>query len=288
MTIRTRERAISGVLLVSALSSVAMLGLIGLFIVLAGLPVMAKHGVGEFLFGMKWAPTKGGFGLLPMIAASAAVTAGAMVIALPMGLACAVFLAEIAPRKVADIVRPGVQLLAGIPSVVYGFVGVVFLVPLIREHLGGPGLSVLAASVILGIMVLPTLIGIAEDAIEAVPLAYKQGALALGCTHSQAIRRVILPAARGGILAAAILAMGRAVGETMAVIMVIGNATIVPRSLLDPARTLTSNIALEMGYASGEHQSALFATGVVLLVFIMGLNSIATLHAMRSKGGKRP
>jgi phosphate transport system permease protein len=285
VSIRRQEKTIEGLLLVASLSAVSMLALIGAFILLAGVPVMLKHGIGSFIFGTRWAPTKDSFGIFPMIAASFAVTLGAMVIALPLGLACAVFLAEIAPRKVADFIRPAIQLLAGIPSVVYGFVGVVFLVPLIREHLGGPGLSVLAASVILGVMVLPTLIGIAEDAIEAVPLSYKQGALALGCTHSQAIRRVILPAARGGILAAAILAMGRAVGETMAVIMVIGNAVIVPHSLLDPARTLTSNIALEMGYASGEHQKALFATGVVLLVFIMILNSVATLHAIRAKRG---
>lgn len=286
MSIRQREKAIESILLVSALSAVSMLALIGLFILMEGVPVMLRHGVDSFLLGTRWAPTKGGFGILPMVIASVEVTLGAMLIAVPLGLSCAVFLAEIAPRKVADLIRPAIQLLAGIPSVVYGFVGVVFLVPLIRERLGGPGLSVLAASVILGVMVLPTLIGIAEDAIEAVPRTYKEGALALGCTHSQAIRRVILPAARGGILAAVILAMGRAVGETMAVIMVIGNAVIIPASPLDPARTLTSNIALEMGYASGEHQQALFATGVVLLVFIMVLNSVATMHAIRGKRGK--
>jgi phosphate transport system permease protein len=286
VTIRQRERAIEGILLVSALSAVSMLALIGLFILMEGVPVMVKHGVDSFLLGTRWAPTKGGFGILPMVIASVEVTVGAMVIAVPLGLSCAVFLSEIAPRKVADFIRPAIQLLAGIPSVVYGFVGVVFLVPFIRERLGGPGLSVLAASVILGVMVLPTLIGIAEDAIEAVPRTYKEGALALGCTHSQAIRRVILPAARGGILAAVILAMGRAVGETMAVIMVIGNAVVIPTTPLDPARTLTSNIALEMGYASGEHQQALFATGVVLLAFIMVLNSVATMHTIRGKRGK--
>jgi phosphate transport system permease protein len=242
---------------------------------------MVKHGPGSFLFGTRWAPTKGGFGLLPMIASSVIVTLGAMVIAVPLGLSCAIFLSEIAPRRVANFVRPAIQLLAGIPSVVFGFIGILIVVPLIRNYLGGPGLSVLAATIILGIMVLPTLISIAEDAIEAVPRPYKEGAMALGCTHSQAIFGVMLPAARGGILAAVILAMGRAVGETMAVIMVIGNAAIVPQSPLDPARTLTSNIALEMGYAAGEHQQALFATGVVLFVFIMLLNSIATLRVVR-------
>lgn len=283
MTAVRREKAIERALLVSALSAVSMLALIAVFILIEGAPVMLKHGVGAFLTGTRWAPTKGSFGILPMIVASIVVTVGAMVIAVPLGLACAVFLAEVAPRRAANFLRPAIQLLAGIPSVVYGFVGILFLVPLIRENLGGPGLSVLAAVIILGVMVLPTLIGIAEDAIEAVPRTYKEGALALGCTHSQAIRRVILPAARGGIIAAIILAMGRAVGETMAVIMVIGNAAIVPYSVLDPARTLTSNIALEMGYAAGDHQKALFATGVVLFVFIMMLNSIATMRVVRGR-----
>jgi len=277
MRFLSSDQFIRRALLVSALSSVAMLALIAIFIFAEGTPVMLRRGIGEFLLGTRWAPTKESFGILPMIVASVCVTLGAMVIAVPLGVACAVFLAEIAPRRVANFVRPAIQLLAGIPSVVFGFVGIVVLVPLIREYLGGPGLSVLAASIILGIMVLPTLISIAEDAIMAVPRTYKEGALALGCTHSQAIRRVILPAARGGIIAAIILGMGRAVGETMAVIMVIGNAVKIPHSPLDPARTLTSNIALEMGYAAGEHQEALFATGVVLFVFIMILNSLASV-----------
>ncbi|HQK92833.1 MAG TPA: phosphate ABC transporter permease subunit PstC [Armatimonadota bacterium] len=283
MTVARREKAIERALLVSALSAVSMLALIAAFILIEGAPVMLRHGISSFLAGTRWAPTKGSFGILPMIVASVVVTLGAMVIAVPLGLSCAVFLAEIAPRRAANFLRPAIQLLAGIPSVVYGFVGILFLVPLIRENLGGPGLSVLAAVVILGVMVLPTLIGIAEDAIEAVPRTYKEGALALGCTHAQAIRRVILPAARGGIIAAVILAMGRAVGETMAVIMVIGNAAIIPCSVLDPARTLTSNIALEMGYAAGDHQKALFATGVVLFAFIMVLNSIATMRIVRGR-----
>jgi phosphate transport system permease protein len=279
----TSDRSIQRLLMLSALSSLAMLTLIAVFIFGAGAPIMLKAGVGHFLLGTRWAPTKDAFGIFPMVVASVLVTVGAMVIAVPLGVACAVFLSEIAPRRVAHVVRPAIQLLAGIPSVVYGFVGIVVLVPLIRVHLGGPGLSVLAASIILGTMVLPTLINIAEDAITAVPRTYKEGALALGCTHSQAIRRVILPAARGGIVAAIILAMGRAVGETMAVIMVIGNAVKVPESPLDPARTLTSNIALEMGYAAGKHQEALFATGVVLFVFIMVLNSLASLTRVRAR-----
>lgn len=284
MSRRRYERMVERLLLLAALSAISALALIAIFVFAEGVPIMARHGAGEFLLGTRWAPTKGAFGILPMVVASVLVTLAAMAIAVPLGLACAVFLAEIAPRRAAHLMRPAIQLLAGIPSVVYGFVGLVYLVPVIRRSLGGPGLSVLAASIILGIMVLPTVISIAEDAIEAVPRAYKEGALALGCTHAQAIWRVIIPSARGGIVAAAILGMGRAVGETMAVIMVIGNAVIIPRSILDPARTLTSNIALEMGYAAGEHQKALFATGVVLFVFIMVLNSLASTRLVR--GGR--
>jgi len=282
---RTREFIIEKSLLVAALSSVGMLALIALFVFIEGTPIMAREGVGAFLFGHKWAPTKDAYGILPMILGSIWVTVGALLIAGPLGVACAVFLVEIAPRRVADVVRPAIQLLAGIPSVVYGFVGIVVLVPLIRETLGGPGLSILAAAIILGIMVLPTVISISQDALEAVPRPYKEGALALGCTHWQTITRVILPAARTGLTAALVLGMGRAIGETMAVIMVVGNAVKMPTSPLDPARTLTSNIALEMAYAAGAHREALFATGVVLFVFIMILNTLANMQAGR--GGAR-
>ena len=282
---KLKEWLIEKTLLLMALSAVSMLALIAVFVFLDGTPIMFRHGLGHFLFGQRWAPTKGSFGIFPMIVGSIWVTIGALLIAGPLGLACAVFLVEIAPRRVADVIRPAIQLLAGIPSVVYGFVGIVVLVPLIREHLGGPGLSVLAAAIILGIMVLPTVISISQDALEAVPRTYKEGALALGCTHWQAITRVILPAARPGITTAMVLGLGRAVGETMAVIMVVGNAAKVPTSLLDPARTLTSNIALEMAYAGGEHREALFATGVVLFVFIMILNSVATVRFGRRRAG---
>lgn len=278
---RVREFIIEKSLLVAALSSVGMLALIALFVFIEGTPIMAREGLSAFLLGHKWAPTKDAFGILPMILGSIWVTVGALLIGGPIGVACAVFLVEIAPRQVADFVRPAIQLLAGIPSVVYGFVGIVVLVPLIRETLGGPGLSILAAAVILGIMVLPTIISISQDALEAVPASYKQGALALGCTHWQAITRVILPAARTGLTAALVLGMGRAIGETMAVIMVVGNAVKMPTSPLDPARTLTSNIALEMAYAAGAHREALFATGVVLFVFIMILNTLANVRAGR-------
>lgn len=277
-----KEKIIEYLLLVLALVAVSVLAAIAIVIFVWGLPVFVKVGLRQFLFGTKWAPTRGIFGILPMIIGSLAVTFGALVISVPLGLACSIFLAEIAPKSVSRIVRALIQLLAGIPSVVYGFVGLVFLVPFIRANLGGPGLSVLAASCILGVMVLPTVISISQDSLECVPRSYKEGSLALGATHWQTVRRVLLPAAKSGIFAGVILGMGRAIGETMCVIMVIGNAVKIPASPLDPARTLTSNIALELAYASGEHRLALFATGLVLFVFIMVLNVTANL-AFRPK-----
>jgi phosphate transport system permease protein len=270
-------------LLIIAFSAVSVLAVITMFIFREGLPIMVKYGIGKFLFGMDWYPTEKSFGLLPMIVGSLAVTAGALCIGIPLGLACAVFLTEFSPKGVRRFVKPMIELLAGIPSVVYGFMGVVILVPFIRETLGGPGLSVLAASIVLGIMVLPTIISISIDSLEAVPRAYREGSIALGATRWQTTRMVMIPAAKSGIIASVILGMGRAVGETMAVIMVAGNAAAVPHSLLSPVRTLTSNIALEMGYAAGEHREALFATGVILFVIIMILNTAANITSMRRK-----
>jgi phosphate ABC transporter permease protein PstC len=224
-----------------------------------------------------------------MIVGSVLVTLGAMVIGLVFGLGCAVLLTQFCPPRWVSVLKPTIELLAGIPSVVYGFMGVVVLVPLIREHLGGPGLSVLASSIVLGIMVLPTVISISVDALQAVPRSYREGSLALGATEWQTTHGVLLRAARSGIIAATILGMGRAIGETMAVIMVAGNTLDVPHSILDPVRTLTSNIALEMGYASGDHRKALFATGVVLFAMIMILNTIALRFSRRraSRSGAR-
>jgi len=216
-----------------------------------------------------------------MIIGSLYVTAGALVIGVPFGLACAIVLTEFSSKRLRLILKPVIELLAGIPSVVYGFMGVVILVPFIRDKLGGPGLSVLAASIILGIMILPTIISISIDSLEAVPGSYREGSIALGATRWQTTRMVMCPAAKSGIIASIILGMGRAIGETMAVIMIAGNAAIIPRSLLAPVRTLTSNIALEMGYAAGEHREALFATGVILFIIIMVLNTIANLTSKR-------
>jgi phosphate ABC transporter permease protein PstC len=276
-----REKFIERVLLLLALSSITSLVLITFFIFWEGFPLILHTGLKNFIASAHWAPTKGHFGILAMIISSLLVTLGAMVLGVPLGLSCAIVLAEFSPQPLKLVLKPTLELLAGIPSVVYGFLGVVWLVPLIRDHLGGPGLSLLAASVILGIMILPTVISISIDALSAVPEIYREGSIALGATMWQTVRRVVLPAASSGIITAIILGMGRAIGETMAVIMVAGNALQIPTSILEPVRTLTSNIALELGYASGRHREALFATGIVLFIIIMILNLSATLITRR-------
>lgn len=270
-----KDKLIELVFFVIALSTLTVLAVITLFIFIEGLPLITKVGVFNFIFGMKWAPSQELYGIFPMIVGTVSVTLGAALIGVPVALSCSIFLTEFAPQTVRNIMRPAIQLLAGIPSVVYGFWGLTFIVPLIRVFLGGPGLSILAGSLILAIMILPTIISISEVSLLSLPGLYKQGSLALGATHWQTIYGVLLPSAKTGIMAAIILGIGRAIGETMAVIMVLGNAVALPRSILDPARTLTTNIGIEMGYASGEHQQALFATGIVLFVMIMIINSVA-------------
>ena len=275
------DKFISKLLFLAACSSTAILALIALFIFKEGLPIMAKTGLSHFIFGREWAPLSGQFGIYAFIIGSLWVTFGALIFGVPLGVSCAAFLAEFAPPKWVGVLKPAIELLAGIPSVVYGFLGVMWLAPIIRERLGGPGLSILAASIVLAIMILPTIVSVSIDAIQAVPKSYKEGSLALGATTWQSTWRVILPAAKSGILAGVILGMGRAVGETMAVIMISGNATTIPHSPLDSVRTLTANIAIEMGYAIGDHRQALFATGVVLFFFIMILNTIALKFTRR-------
>ncbi|MBP7794244.1 MAG: phosphate ABC transporter permease subunit PstC [Candidatus Saccharicenans sp.] len=281
---KPNDRLIRLSLLTVALTAITVLAVITIFIFEQGLPVMVKYGLKNFLFGQDWYPSEKSFGLLPMIVGSLLVTLGALLIGVPLGLASAIFLTEFSSRRLSRFLKPVFELLAGIPSVVYGFLGLMFLVPFIRENLGGPGLSVLAASIILGIMILPTIISISIDSIRAVPDSYREGSIALGATKWQTVRMVVLPAARSGLVAGIILGMGRAIGETMAVIMVAGNAADLPASWLAPVRTLTSNIALEMAYASGEHRQALFATGVVLFVIIMILNFLANLAARKQSG----
>lgn len=282
-----QDKLIALALLMVAFSAVSGLALITVFIFKEGLPIILKTGPGNFFLSSDWDPSSGNFGIFSMIAGSLAVTACAMVIGTVFGLGLAIVLGEFCPPGLAAILKPVVELLAGIPSVVYGFVGVVTIVPLIRTYLGGPGLSVLASSIVLGIMVLPTVTSISMDALRAVPRSYWQGSIALGATKWQTTHMVMLKAAKSGIAAAIILGMGRAVGETMAVIMVAGNTLEVPHSILDPVRTLTSNIALEMGYASGQHREALFATGVTLFVIIMILNTVALVMARRGAGEGR-
>jgi phosphate ABC transporter permease protein PstC len=290
-SVSRKEWAIEKTLFLFALSAISGLALIAVFIVHEGLPVIFSQGFSGFVLSTNWDPVPPAisgqppipphFGILSMIVGSIAVTFGALIFGVPLGLASAIGLVEFCPAGPARALKALIELLAGIPSVVYGFIGVIVLVPLIRNTLGGPGMSVLASSIVLGIMILPNVVSISMDAMRAVPNSYREGSIALGATKWQTVHRVVLRAARSGILTAVILGMGRAIGETMAVIMVAGNTVRVPHSPLDPVRTLTSNIALEMGYASGAHRKALFATGVILFIMIMILNGLATWASRR-------
>ncbi|GAB1431820.1 phosphate ABC transporter permease subunit PstC [Spirochaetota bacterium] len=262
-----KEKVMSRVFLLSALSTVLALALICLFLFINGIPAMAKIGVFSFLLGKEWSPsdTPPLFGILPMIAGSLYVTAGAIIIGVPIGILTAVFLSKSCPKKLYKFIKPGMDLLAGIPSVVLGFFGMAVIVPVFGE-------SILSASIVLGIMILPTVTGISESAIRAVPQNYYEGAVALGAGHYRAVFKVILPAANSGVLAAIILGVGRAIGETMAVIMIAGNQARMPVSLFKGVRTMTANIALEMGYAAELHREALITTALVLFVFILVIN----------------
>lgn len=271
------EKIIEKLLMFSAGISILAIILISLFIFTRGLPLISEIGIRDFLFSLDWSPSRGEFGIGAMFIGSLVVTFSALLWAVPLGLTVAVFMAEIAPAKIGVIMAGLVELLAGIPSVVYGFFGLIVIVPFIRDNLGGNGMSVLAGAFILGIMILPTIINISRDSIVAVPREYKESSLALGATYYQTISRVLVPAAKSGIITAIILGTGRAIGETMAVVMVTGNAAIIPENILSPVRTMTSNIVLEMGYAVGDHQAALFATGIVLFVFIVVLNLVINI-----------
>lgn len=279
-----RDKLVEIILMLSAAIFILAIVVISLFIFIRGLPLIYKVGIADFLLQLEWNPTAGSFGIGTMLAGTLAVTLTALLWAVPLGLATSIFMVELAPIRIGKLMGSLIELLAGIPSVVYGFFGLIVIVPFIRNYLGGSGLSVLTGAIILGVMILPTIINISRDAIAAVPLDYKVGSLALGASHFQSIRRVILPAARSGIITAIILGMGRAIGETMAVVMVTGNSTIIPHSMLSSTRTMTSNIVLEMGYASGDHQAALFATGVILFIFIIILNLVVNLSL---KAGKK-
>jgi phosphate ABC transporter, permease protein PstC len=276
------ERTIEGIFLVCACMAILSVIVITVYIFMKGSPAIFKVGLLNFITGQEWQPRANIYGILPMITASFIGTLGAVIFGVTIGIFTAIFLAEIAPAGIVKIFKPAINLLAGIPSVVYGFFGLIVIVPLISKYFGGAGNSLLAVIIILSIMILPTIISITETSLKAVPPIYKEGSLALGATHIQTIFKVMIPAAKSGIMAAIVLGTGRAIGETMAVILVAGNSTMLPHALTDSVRTLTANIAIEMGYARGLHQEILFATGVVLFVFIMILNVI--LNVIINKG----
>ena len=278
-----KESFARGLFIVAACISILAVLLICVFLFTNGLPGMFKIGVLDFLTGTKWKPGNDIYGILPMILGSVYVTAGALIIGVPAGLLTAIFLSRFASGKPAKMMRSAVSLLAGIPSVVYGFFGLVVIVPLIRMVFGGSGSSLLAACILLGMMILPTIITLSESALNAVPQSYYEGALALGATHERAVFTVILPAAKSGVLAAIILGVGRAIGEAMAVMMVAGNRAVIPNSLVKGVRTLTSNIVMEMGYATDLHREALIATAVVLFVFILLINLLFSVIKRKAK-----
>ncbi len=270
-----KERAFQIIFTLAASVSILSVFLICLFLFAKGIPTVGKIGPLKFLLGTSWKPLNDVFGIFPMIIASIYVTIGSIIVGVPIGLLTAIYLAYFCPPKLHAFLKPGVELLAGIPSIVYGFFGLVVMVPLL-QHIGA-GKSILTASLLLGIMILPTIINVAESSLRSVPNPYYQGALALGATHERAVFSVLVPAARSGIVAGIILGVGRAIGETMAVIMVAGNQPIMPRGLFKGVRTLTANIVLEMGYATDLHREALIATGMVLFIFILIINLLFSL-----------
>ena len=260
------------VFLAAACASIALVAMICFFLFANGLPTIGKIGVSDFLLGQKWRPNNDIYGILPMIMGSLYVTLGACITGVPIGILTAIFMARFCPVSIYKYLKPAVELLAGIPSVIYGFFGLVVMVPFIRDNFGGTGSSMLTASLLLGMMILPTLISVAEAALRAVPDSYYEGALALGAGHVRSVFFTVVPAAKSGIMAAIILGVGRAIGETMAVIMVAGNQARMPQGLLEGVRTMTTNIVIEMGYAANLHRDALIATAVVLFIFIMLIN----------------
>lgn len=269
--------------LVAACASVAAVALICAFLFANSIPAFVEIGPLNFLLGTVWRPGNDLYGIFPMIMGSLYVTAGALLLGVPIALLTAIFLARFCPPRLYRLLKPAVNLLAGIPSVVYGFFGLVVLVPFVRNTFGGNGNSILTASVLLAMMILPTIIGVAEAAIRAVPESYYEGSLALGATHEHSVFFSVFPAAKSGVMAGVILGVGRAVGETMAVIMVAGNQPRLPSSILEGVRTLTTNIVMDMSYAIGLHREALIATGTVLFVFIMLINVLFSLTKRRSE-----
>lgn len=278
-----KEKVMKLLFFLTALVSIAVVILICIFLFASGIPAIKEIGVFKFLLGTSWKPANNLYGILPMIVGSFYVTAGALIIGVPIGILTAVFMARFAPRSIYAPLKAAVNLMAGIPSVVYGFLGLVVLVPFIREAFGGRGMSVLTASVLLGLMILPTIISVSETSIRAVPESYYEGGLALGASHERSVFFTVLPAAKSGIFAGVVLGIGRAVGETMAVMMVAGNQAVIPDNMLSGVRTLTTNIVLEMGYSTDLHREALIGTAVVLFVFILIINLSLSLFKRRVK-----
>ena len=277
------EYLMHAVFLLAACVSVLAVVLICVFLFRNGFSAISQIGLKEFLTGTEWKPKSNIFGILPMIVGSIYVTAGAIIIGVPIGILCAIFLAKFCPTVLYRILKPVVNLMAGIPSVVYGFFGLMLIVPMFQQIFGSSGKGLLTASIILGIMILPTIISVSEAAIRAVPEMYYEGALALGATKEKSVIFTVVPAAKSGILAGVVLGIGRAIGETMAVIMVAGNQPQIPHSLLDGVRTMTANIVIEMGYATDLHREDLVATAVVLFVFILIINLLVSVLRSRSK-----
>lgn len=279
-----KEKLMHGVFAAAACVSVLAVLLICLFLFGSGIPAIGKIGISEFLLGTKWKPGNDIYGIFPMILGSLCVTFGAIIMGVPVGILTAIFMADFCPDKLRKILKPAVDLLAGIPSVVYGFFGLMVIVPLVRTIFGGSGTSMLSACIVLGIMILPTIINVSASALDAVPKSYYEGSLALGATHERSVFCAVVPAAKSGILAGVILGIGRAVGETMAVIMVAGNQPVVPNSIIKGVRTMTANIVLEMGYAADLHREALIATAVILFIFILMIN--LTFSVIKRKSEK--
>lgn len=280
---RIKEKGMKIVFLIAACTSVLAVLLICIFLFANGLPTIAQIGPLKFLFGQEWKPSNDKFGIFPMIVASIYVTGGAILVGVPIAVLTSVFMARYCPKRIYGVLKSGIELMAGIPSIVYGFFGLVLIVPLIRDVFGGPGASMLAAIILLGIMILPTIVGVTEAAIRGVPESYYEGSLALGATKERSIYAVMLPAAKSGILAGIVLGIGRAIGETMAVVMIAGNQPRMPKGLLKGVRTMTMNIVTDMGYATGLHRQALIATAVVLFVFILIINLSLSLLNRRSE-----
>lgn len=290
----TRQKAIEKLILISAVVSVAAVCLITIFIIMRGVPAISRTGLFSFLFSSRWAPGNGNYGVLALILGTLSVTLGALVLAIPTGICLSILISEMLRGKSANIFKSGVQILAGIPSVVYGFFGVEIIIPIIRKFAIAlnpnnqtTGFSVLAGAIVLAIMILPTIVSISSNSISSVPRSYKEASLALGADNRETITKVLLPAAKSGIISSIILAMGRAIGETMAVLLITGNVAQIPHGLTSPVATMTGVIAMEMNYATKQHQEALFAIGIVLFVIIVILNGFAQIIVKKLGGASK-